>query len=94
MPRTAVVKDPGFLPFAAPFGERFFFTPFTPMTNKLTHNWRSSVAGLALILSSLAHVHSPLDLLKTEVLGALAGGIGLIVSADARKAGSDDAPQK
>jgi hypothetical protein len=64
------------------------------MTNKLTHNWRSSLAGVALILSSLAHVHSGMDLFKTDVLWAIAGGIGLIVSADARKAGSDDAPQK
>jgi hypothetical protein len=53
-------------------------------------NWRSTLAGLAMILSALAHVRMLADFFRPEVYGSIAGGLGLIVCADAKK-GSDDA---
>jgi hypothetical protein len=57
---------------------------------KQLQNWRSTLAGLAMILSALAHVHTFADFTKAEVYGPIAGGIGLIVSADAKKADNNN----
>jgi len=55
-------------------------------------NWRSTLAGLAMILSALARVHALADVTKADVYGELAGGVGLILCADAKKdADSSDA---
>ena len=60
---------------------------FTKITN-----WRSTLAGLAMILSALARMHALSDVTKADVYGELAGGVGLILCADARK-GASDAPR-
>lgn len=60
------------------------------MSKLKLNNWRSTLAGVAMILSALAHLHTLSDLAKPELLGQLAGGIGLIASADASKAAKQD----
>lgn len=48
-------------------------------------NWRSTLAGLALLLAAIARLHSAADLLKPELQAQLMGGVGLILAADAKK---------
>lgn len=47
-------------------------------------NWRSTLAGLAMILAAIAHIHSAADFSNAEIQAQLLGGVGLILAADAR----------
>jgi hypothetical protein len=40
---------------------------------RFLRNWRSTLAGLAMILAAAAHIHSLADLSKTDIYGELAG---------------------
>lgn len=54
------------------------------MLQRSLTNWRSTLAGLAMILAAVAHMHSLSDLTNAEVQAQLLGGVGLILAADAR----------
>lgn len=60
--------------------------------SKILKNWRSTVAGLAMILSAIARIHSASDLAAHDIQAELLGGVGLICSADA-KHDSTEAPK-
>ena len=55
------------------------------MSKFIPKHWRSTLAGVAMILSAAARVHSLADVSKPEIFGELSGGVGLILCADARK---------
>jgi hypothetical protein len=48
-------------------------------------HWRSTLAGLAMILAAAARVHSGADLVKADIQAEILGGVGLILAADAAK---------
>lgn len=55
------------------------------MKTLIRTNWRSTLAGIAMILSAIVRIHSLADLSQHEIQAELLGGVGLICSADAKK---------
>ena len=55
------------------------------MKNIIMNNWRSSLTGVALIVSSATQIHHVGDLSNQAILGGLLGGLGLLFAADGSK---------
>lgn len=55
------------------------------MQTMILKNWRSTLAGVAMILAAVAHLHGLADLAQADVQAQLLGGLGLICAADSRK---------